>query len=64
LPAMGKIEAQFIAKAEEWLSLVKRKDSKAIVEKMAKLKAKLVKADSEFEKSYMTMYKMLDAAEE
>jgi prephenate dehydrogenase len=64
LPAMGKIEAQFIAKAEEWLSLVKRKDSKAIVEKMAKLKAKLIKADSEFEKSYMTMYKMLDAAEE
>jgi prephenate dehydrogenase len=64
LPAMGKIEAQFIAKAEDWLSLVKRKDSKAIVEKMAKLKAKLVKADSEFEKSYMTMYKMLDAAEE
>ena len=64
LPAMGKIEAQFIAKAEEWLSLVKRKDSKAIVEKMAKLKAKLVNVDSEFEKSYTTMYKMLDAAEE
>jgi prephenate dehydrogenase len=64
LPAMGKIEAQFIAKAEEWLSLFKRKDSEAIVEKMAKLKAQLVKVDSECEKSYVTMYKMLDAAEE
>jgi prephenate dehydrogenase len=51
LPEMGKIEAQFIAKAEEWLSLV------------AELKAKLVKLDREFEKSYETMYKMLEAAE-
>ena len=64
LPEMGKIEAQFIAKAEEWLSLVKRKDSAAMVKKMAQLKAKLVKVDSEFEKSYETMYKMLEAAEE
>jgi len=64
LPEMGKIEAQFIAKAEEWLSLVKQKDSAAIVKKMAQLKAKLVKLDNEFEKSYETMYKMLEAAEE
>ena len=63
LPEMGKIEAQFIAKAEEWLSLVKRKDSAAMIKKMAELKAKLVKLDSEFEKSYETMYKMLEAAE-
>jgi prephenate dehydrogenase len=64
LPQMGQIESHFIAKAEEWLSLVKRKDSEAIVKKMAKLKAKLVKVDSEFEKSYETMYKMLGAAGE
>src|SRR3990172_796485 len=64
LPEMGKIEAQFIAKAEEWLSLVKQKDSAAMVKKMAQLKAKLVKLDSEVEKSYETMYKMLEAAEE
>ena len=63
LPEMGKIEAQFIAKAEEWLSLVKRKDSAAIVKKMAELKAKLVKLDIGFEKSYETMYKMLEATE-
>ena len=64
LPEMGKIEAQFIAKAEEWLTLVKRKDSAAMVKKMSQLKAKLVKLDGEFEKSYETMYKMLEAAEE
>jgi TorA maturation chaperone TorD len=64
LPEMGKIEDLFIQKAEEWLSLVKRKDSAAMVKKMAQLKAKLVKVDSEFEKSYETMYKMLEAAEE
>src|SRR4030043_394051 len=44
LPEMGKIESQFIAKAEEWLSLVKRKDSAAIARKLELLKAKLVKA--------------------
>ena len=63
LPEMGKIEDLFIQKAEEWLSLVKQKDSAAIVEKLAKLKAKLTQTDSEFEKSYETMYKMLEAAE-
>ena len=63
LPEMRKIEDQFIAKAEEWLSLVKRKDSAAMVKKMAQLKAKLVKLDSDFEKSYETMYKMLESIE-
>ncbi len=63
LPKIGRIEAQFIAKAEEWLTLVKRKDSAAMIKKMAELKAKLVKLDSEFEKSYENMYKMLEAAE-
>jgi len=63
LPEMGKIEVQFITKAEEWLNLVKRKDSAAIVKKMAELKKRLVKLDSDFEKSYETMYKMLEATE-
>lgn len=63
LPEMGKIEALFIRKAEEWLSLVKKKDTAAIAEKLEKLKAKLVETDGEFEKSYETMYKMLEAAE-
>jgi prephenate dehydrogenase len=63
LPELGKIEDRFIAKAEEWLSLVKQKDSAALVKKLEQLKAKLVKADSDYEKSYATMYKMLEAAE-
>jgi len=63
LPELGKIEDLFIAKAEEWLKLVKQKDSAALVRKLEQLKAKLVKADSDYEKSYETMYKMLEAAE-
>jgi prephenate dehydrogenase len=63
LPEMGKIEDLFIQKAEEWLKLVKQKDSAAIVEKLVKLKAKLMQTDSEFEKSYETMYKMLEATD-
>ena len=63
LPELGKIEDRFIAKAEEWLSLVKQKDSAALVKKLEQLKAKLVQADRDYEKSYATMYKMLEAAE-
>jgi prephenate dehydrogenase len=63
LPQMGKIEDLFIRKAEEWLSLVKKKDTGAIMQKLEKLKAKLMQTDSAFEKSYETMYKMLEAAE-
>ena len=63
LPELGKIEDRFIAKAEEWLSLVKQKDSAALVKKLEQLKAKLVQADRDYEKSYTTMYKMLEAAE-
>jgi len=63
LPEMGKLEDLFIQKAEEWLSLVKKKDSAALARKLEQLKAKLTQTDSEFEKSYETMYKMLDAAE-
>ena len=63
LPELGKIEDRFIAKAEEWLNLVKQKDSAALVKKLEQLKAKLVKADKDYEKSYATMYKMLEGAE-
>ena len=63
LPKMGKIEDIFIQKAEEWLSLVKKKDSDAIVRKLEQLKAKLLRVDGDFEKSYETMYRILDAAE-
>jgi prephenate dehydrogenase len=63
LPNMGKIEDQFISKAQEWLDLIKQKDPKAIMNRMEQLKAKLLKADSDFAKSYEVMYKMLESTE-
>jgi prephenate dehydrogenase len=64
LPAVQKLEEQFLANAQEWLDLVKRKDSAAIVKRMEQLKAKLKLTDSEFAKSYEVMYRMLEATEE
>jgi prephenate dehydrogenase len=63
LPNMGKIEDQFISKAQEWLDLIKQKDPKAIMNRMELLKAKLLKTDSDFAKSYEVMYKMLESTE-
>lgn len=63
LPELQKIEDQFIAKAQEWLDLIKKKDASAIVNKMEQLKLKLKKTDSDFAKSYEVMYKMLEATE-
>ena len=63
LPELGKIEDLFMAKAQELLVLIKNKDTKAIVERMEQLKKKLKEADSDFAKSYDTMYKMLESTE-
>jgi prephenate dehydrogenase len=63
LPEMEKIENLFIEKAHEWLSLIKQKDSEAIVAKMDGLKSKLMKTSLNYERSYEIMYKMLEAAE-
>lgn len=63
LPEMGKLEELYIAKAQEWLDLVKQKNPQAIVDRMEQLKAKLLKADPDFAKSYEVMYKMLEATE-
>ena len=63
LPELGKIEDQFIAKAQEWLNLIKSKDADAIVKRMEQLKKKLVAVDSDFAKSYEVMYKMLESTE-
>ena len=52
-----------MAKAQELLSLIKNKDTKAIVERMEQLKKKLKASDSDFAKSYDTMYKMLESTE-
>jgi len=61
LPKMGKIEELFIAKAQEWLDLVKKKDPKAMVNRLAQLKTKMLKADPDFAESYKVMYQMLEA---
>ena len=63
LPELGKIEDLFIAKAQEWLDLIKKRDSKAIIARMDRLKTSLTNADRDFAKSYEIMYKMLEASE-
>ena len=63
LPELGKIEDLFMAKAQEWLNLIKKKDAAAIVDRMEHLKAKLMETDSDFAKSYEVMYKMLESTE-
>jgi prephenate dehydrogenase len=64
LPEFGKIEDTFMAKAQELLALIKKKDTKAIVARMEQLKKQLATADSDFAKSYDVMYKMLQSTEE
>jgi prephenate dehydrogenase len=64
LVGVEKIEASFIANAEAWLELMKKKDSAAIMERMEHLRKKLGKVDSEYGKSYEVMYKMLQSTEE
>jgi prephenate dehydrogenase len=64
LGGLGKMEELFIANAQEWLDLMKNKDSKEIMARMDRLRGKLAKADSEYGKSYETMYKMLQSTEE
>jgi prephenate dehydrogenase len=63
LPELEKVEDLFMAKAKEWLNLIKNKDAEAIMKRMERLKAKLMDADSAFAKSYEVMYKMLESTE-
>ncbi len=64
LGGLGKIEELFIANAQEWLDLIKKKDSAAMIERMDKLRARLARVDSDYGKSYEVMYKMLQSTEE
>jgi prephenate dehydrogenase len=64
LAGMEKIEEAFLANAEQWLDLMKRKDSKEIMTRMTRLRAKLGKVDGEYGKSYEVMYRMLQSTEE
>ena len=64
LPELKEIEDFFMAKAKEWLKLIKNKDTDAIIKRMEHLKAKLTEADPDFTKSYEAMYRMLESTEE
>lgn len=63
LPEMGKIEDLYIAKAKEWLKLIKQKNPQAIIDRMEQLKSRLLRADPKFAESYEIMYRMLEATE-
>jgi prephenate dehydrogenase len=63
LPELERIEDLYVAKAQEWLDLIKRKNPQAIVNRMKQLKAKLLKVDPDFAESYEVMYRMLEATE-
>jgi len=64
LEDLGKMEELFIQNAQAWLDLMKKKDSKEIMARMDRLRAKLAKVDSDYGKSYETMYRMLQSTEE
>jgi prephenate dehydrogenase len=63
LPELEKIENLYVAKAQEWLDLIKQKNPQAIVDRMEQLKARLLKVDPDFAESYEVMYRMLEATE-
>ena len=60
---MGKIEDLYIAKAQEWLDLLKKKTRRQSLTGWSRLRAKLLKADPDFVESYEVMYRMLEATE-
>jgi len=64
LTDLDKIEELFIINAQQWLDLMKKKDSNALMKRIDQLRAKLEKTDSQYTKSYETMYKMLQSTEE
>jgi prephenate dehydrogenase len=64
LADMDKIEESFLANAQAWVDLMKKKDSAAIMDRMDKLRVKLAAADGDYGKSYDVMYKMLQSTEE
>jgi len=64
LSNLGNIEEKFIQNAQTLLDLIKKKDSAEIIARIDRLRIKLSKVDSDNNKSYETMYKMLQSTEE
>jgi prephenate dehydrogenase len=63
LSDLGKMEELFIQNAQSMLDLMKNKDTNGIMTRMERLRTKLAKVDSDYSKSYETMYKMLQSTE-
>jgi prephenate dehydrogenase len=63
LSDLGKMEELFIQNAQTMLDLMKNKDTNGIMARIEQLRTKLAKADSDYNKSYETMYKMLQSTE-
>ncbi len=64
VPGLAKMEDRFIENAEQWVNLMKKKDTAEIMARMDRLRAKLAKVDGDYGKSYETMYRMLQSTEE
>jgi prephenate dehydrogenase len=64
VPGLAKIEGTFLNNAQQWVDLMKKKDTAEIMARMDRLRAKLAKVDGDYGKSYETMYKMLQSTEE
>jgi prephenate dehydrogenase len=64
VPGLAKMEDRFIENAEQWVNLMKKKNTAEIMARMDRLRAKLAKVDGNYGKSYETMYKMLQSTEE
>jgi prephenate dehydrogenase len=64
VPGIAQMEDRFIENAQQWVDLMKKKDSAEIMARMDRLRAKLAKVDGDYGKSYETMYRMLQSTEE
>ena len=64
LSNLGNMEELFIQNAQTMLDLMKNKDTEGIIARIERLRIKLAKTDSNYSKSYETMYKMLQSTEE
>lgn len=60
LPENNKVGELFLKKAAEWLELINKRDKKAFLDKVKRLKNDLAKIDPSYLKSYETMHKMLE----
>ncbi|MDR2700283.1 MAG: prephenate dehydrogenase/arogenate dehydrogenase family protein [Nitrososphaerota archaeon] len=61
---LGKMEGLFIQNAQTLLDLMKNKDTVGIMSRLERLRTSLAKVDKDYDKSYETMYRMLQSTEE